>query len=442
MTFAPTRRQGFVSALATLIAAMLIPSVVSAQQAIVPLQLSFSDPGARSMGFGGAFVALADDATAAFANPAGLTQLVRPEISIETRRWDYSSPYTVGGNVQGTPTGAGIDSTSGLRTSASEHQSTGVSFLSIAWPGENLSFALYRHVYGDLEFYGETQGLFSGDGGCCRSRFSDQQMASKLDLVNYGIAAAYRLGEDFDIGLGLVYNDARITATTAEFMWDEDTPESFLAPTSFLPSRSVLTEQMAVKGKEWTVTAGFLWRMSERWRLGGVYREGSDSKLSNQVVAGQLVDFGVPPGEVFAELSGVSASFPDIYGLGLAYRNPDGNLTVSLQLDRIEYSDIPASIPLDDQTIDDATELHIGAEYVFLGTTPIVALRGGVWHDPDHQMYATVEDPYTRAMLPKGNDETHFTAGLGIAMDRFQVDLAVDASDRANTLSVSAIFAF
>jgi hypothetical protein len=43
-----------------------------AQQAIVPLHLSISDPGARSMGFGGAFVALGDDATAAFANPAGL----------------------------------------------------------------------------------------------------------------------------------------------------------------------------------------------------------------------------------------------------------------------------------------------------------------------------------------------------------------------------------
>lgn len=35
-------------------------------------QFSFSNPGARSLGFGGAFVALADDATASFANPAGL----------------------------------------------------------------------------------------------------------------------------------------------------------------------------------------------------------------------------------------------------------------------------------------------------------------------------------------------------------------------------------
>jgi hypothetical protein len=37
------------------------------------------------MGFGGAFVALADDATAAFANPSGLVQLTKPEVSIDVR---------------------------------------------------------------------------------------------------------------------------------------------------------------------------------------------------------------------------------------------------------------------------------------------------------------------------------------------------------------------
>ena len=45
-------------------------------------QFSFPNPGARSMGLGGAFVALADDATAALANPAGLVQLAAPEVSI------------------------------------------------------------------------------------------------------------------------------------------------------------------------------------------------------------------------------------------------------------------------------------------------------------------------------------------------------------------------
>ena len=54
-----------------------------AQGGPTTIQLSFSNPGARSLGFGGAFVALADDATAAFANPAGLAQLTKPELSVE-----------------------------------------------------------------------------------------------------------------------------------------------------------------------------------------------------------------------------------------------------------------------------------------------------------------------------------------------------------------------
>ena len=38
--------------------------------------------GARALGMGGAFIAIADDATAASWNPGGLTQLERPELSL------------------------------------------------------------------------------------------------------------------------------------------------------------------------------------------------------------------------------------------------------------------------------------------------------------------------------------------------------------------------
>ncbi|MDH3434609.1 MAG: hypothetical protein OEM60_12160, partial [Gammaproteobacteria bacterium] len=117
---------GFAGAIAALYG--LLPIVVCAQQAVIPLQLSFSDPGARSMGFGGAFVALADDATSAFANPAGLTQLIRPEFSIEGRHWSHTTPYTTGGRVEGLPTGNGLDSIDGLRLANSSHDSAGLSF--------------------------------------------------------------------------------------------------------------------------------------------------------------------------------------------------------------------------------------------------------------------------------------------------------------------------
>ena len=87
------------------LAALFAAGPVCAQTELPPtFEFSFSNPGARSMGFGGAFAALADDATAAFANPAGLVQLVAPEVSIEGRYWSYSTPYVSGGLIWGTPT--------------------------------------------------------------------------------------------------------------------------------------------------------------------------------------------------------------------------------------------------------------------------------------------------------------------------------------------------
>lgn len=45
------------------------------------------DPGARSSGMGGAFSAIADDPTAVFFNPAGLTQIDRPSIVFSRVNW-------------------------------------------------------------------------------------------------------------------------------------------------------------------------------------------------------------------------------------------------------------------------------------------------------------------------------------------------------------------
>ncbi len=431
-----------VSAVFIGLAVLLLPVRAFAQQAVVPLQLSFSDPGARSAGLGGAFVALADDATAAFANPAGLVQLAKPEISIEVRNWSHSIPYTASGRVEGDPSGQGLDVTAGLVKGESTYDTTGLSFMSLVWPTGDWSFALFRHEYADLEFSGETQGLFGGGSDCCQERWSDQRMYSKQDIVSYGLSTAYRISDSFSIGLGVAYFDVSMDSLTVEHLWDVDSETGFYGPTTFLPERLALTEYLFIDDSDWTFSGGFLWSPTSRWRIGGVYRQGFEVGIGNDIIAGVAVDYGVPPGTVIIQNRDIPAEFPDIFGLGVSYRALEERLTLSLQWDRIEYSSIPQSIGLDDQRIDDADELHFGTEYVFLDSSPVVALRLGAWLDPDHQMYATVVDPYMRAMLPKGDDEWHYTAGLGLATQRFQVDLAADLSDRVNTVSLSAIYNF
>lgn len=424
-----------------LLVALLVPARTSGQEAVVPLQFSFSDPGARSMGFGGAFVALADDATAAFSNPAGLTQLLRPEISIEGRRWSYTSPFTEHGRVENLPSGFGIDTTVGLRTATSEDDLTGLSFLSLVYPKENWSLAFFRHQYANFEFFSETQGLFYAGSDCCQSRYWDQRSQTRMDILSYGLSAAHRISDRFDLGLAVVYYDLSFFSDAEMFLWDEDTIPSVFAPNSYLPERSVFTERIDFHEADWALTAGFLWRLAERFSVGGVFRQAPKIDVGVTLTAGQTVDFGVPPGEVIRQESAM-LELPTLYGFGLAYKSVDGSLTVSFQWDRVEYSNIVDSLKIDDRAIDNVNELHLGAEYVFLDSTPIIAIRFGTWLERDHQMRAISDDLLARALLPRGEDEMHYTAGLGVAMQDFQIDLAMDFAERTDTVSLSAIYNF
>jgi long-subunit fatty acid transport protein len=202
------------------LAALLAAGPVWAQEEIPPtLEFGFSNPGARSMGFGGAFAALADDATAAFANPAGLVQLVEPEVSIEGRSWSYSTPYVSGGRIWGTSTGIGQDSTAGLRTSTSDQDLTGLSFVSFVYPTGRWSFAFYRHLLSNYEFEGTTDGLYSGpwpEWGWHRREFAYQK-AVNLQIVSYSVAGAYQVTESLSLGLAINYFVGDVDLTTGVY---------------------------------------------------------------------------------------------------------------------------------------------------------------------------------------------------------------------------------
>lgn len=108
----------------------LCATTVSAQNAL-PI-MSPPNPGARSLALGGAFVAQADDATAAYSNPAGLVALVRPEISGELRFSIYNDVFE-----------GGFDELSddGVFT---------LGFLSAVYPVGRWSLAMYRNQFATL----------------------------------------------------------------------------------------------------------------------------------------------------------------------------------------------------------------------------------------------------------------------------------------------------
>ena len=436
------------SSLARLLAltAMLAWPACAWGQNVVTLQYNFSNPGARSLGLGGAFVALADDATAAYANPAGLTQLARPEVSIEGRHWSYATTYTEGGRASGAPTGIGIDTVDGIRGGVSEADFTELSFVSFVYPWRRFTFAVYRHQLARFASTFEPQGLFvdrvfppgtrATTSLLGTSRRWDQPGGNDLDVINTGLAVGFRVTDSLSVGLGVSHQDARFTFGSRAFLPDDESVEAFFGANNFLPERLVFESTTRIEGTETSRTLGLLWRLADRWRLGAFHREEFAIHASGFQRAGPAALPGFPD---LLQFEG-SWLFPEVYGAGIAFQSRSGRLTTSLEWDHVGYSENLNNDP--DEGIPDADELHLGGEYVFLERTPVLAVRLGAWLDPDHRIQATIDDALFGALLPPGEDELHFSVGVGVVFGNLQVDFALDLSDPADVASLSAVYSF
>src|SRR5258706_11143834 len=108
-------------ALVILLGAMPILAQSSAE-VNAGIQFNFLNPGASHLGMGGAFIGGADDATAAYANPAGVINILRPEASLEGRLWTYGPSNPESRRGSGAPTRIDIDTISHIRGATTQSQ--------------------------------------------------------------------------------------------------------------------------------------------------------------------------------------------------------------------------------------------------------------------------------------------------------------------------------
>src|SRR5437773_7788330 len=116
-------------------------------------QFSFVNPGARSSGMGNAFVGLADDATAAEANPAGLTILTKPEVSFEYRHVTFDPDKL--NSVNNIPSNIEEVQASSQNNLSPINQAT---FLSFVYPTKAFTFAFSRQ--GAVRLQGSINEVF------------------------------------------------------------------------------------------------------------------------------------------------------------------------------------------------------------------------------------------------------------------------------------------
>lgn len=408
-------------------------------------QFSFSNPGARSLGLGGAFTGLADDATAAFANPAGLTILRTQELAFEARFTSFDTEFVDSG-VVGFSQNQPIDD-SRIMTSRNSESVFQPSYVSWVLPRERFTLAFYYQRLADFESSYRTQGLeieFTVDG-FRRDIFAAN---SRLDynIQNVGAAFGYQLSDDFSVGASVAYSSFEINSSSERV---SDPPFANL-------------QRQSGDDNDVVFTLGTLWRISEQWNLGLAYRTGGEFSYAASNEA-------LPSNQFFPNRIDKVADFdvPDVFSAGIAFRPSDAWL-ITLDVNRIYYSALTDStttlflVP-DDATaairVDDGTEVRLGVEYAFLNMDRPLFLRAGVWRDPDHRLSVpdslagdcgdgmegdvdTFFECLDAVRFGSGDDEMHYSLGIGWAFEKFQIDAAADFSDLVDTYSISGVLRF
>jgi hypothetical protein len=337
----------------------------------------FSNPGARSIALGGAFAAIADDATAAFANPAGLVQILRPEISAELR-------FTAGLFDSGDP----YESANGV---------SGLGFFSYVFPTRNWAFALYAHQVASLEFtYVGSYPLV-------------YPLTRELSVRSFSGATAYQIGDQFSVGAGLsYYRGARESGSSAAAISDND----------------------------WGFNLGILWNAKPAWSIAGFYRQGP--RFETEPVPLQNSGLRRTAHDLKNSVSAPELTFPDEYGVGIAYRPGAGGWTLGFEWDRVGGSVDP--LLLGNRVTSSGNEYHFGAEYAVLRWKPVVAFRAGYWIDSGRRRDVIVDSEVVDTVTTE--TLAHVAFGFGLAFKRFQIDTGVDIYERAVVGSVSIVYSF
>jgi long-chain fatty acid transport protein len=397
------------------------------------LQYNFSNPGARSLRLGGAFNAIADDATAAYSNPAGLINVSRPEVSIEGKSARYTTLFTDHGHGFGEPTGVGNDTVGGIQEGRTEATVRAASFASFVHPARRWAFAVYRHELANFRASFNTRGIFVGDDFLVRAHPTATEIRSKI--VTYATAAAWRIHDDarnrLSIGASVGLSSLELDSSTDRF----DTAGFFGPPAGLL-----FTNVVEGSGSELSATAGVLWRHrlsgTRYLRMGLVYRHGPGFDVQVKAIGAPNTPFEGP-----LETEAATLHVPGIIGGGVALET--GATTISLDVNRVGYSQLIQDVANTFNTRN-GIEVRAGVErtfqYRWRGRPRFMIAGIGAWRDPDHQLAASDPASPLSLIYRRGSPVDHLAGGFSLPISNgVTIDAAFDHSDRQEIFSISAV---
>ena len=401
--------------------ALCLCSAVLAQELEPAVSPSPVGSGARAAGMADAFVAIADDATAASWNPAGLVQLERPEVSFVGSYNSIWEEFSAHDHDE-------VDS-------SHSDDNADLNYLSVVYPlpftaaGRNMTVSLnYQRKYSfDRDFTLEyvypwtidsvIEMDFEQDGG-----LSTVTPAFAMEITNrLSVGAAVNL-----------WRDSFISANG----WKQTTHSEMvteIGPTVYTTTMDKDVEYRDFSGEN--VTVGVLWNVTDKWSVAARY-DTSFTGTARYKEVKTTTDETIPPPpvpqlpvtEVRNERRHIK--FPSTIALGAAFRAND-RLTVSADLTRTDWDDFYVrdaegnrSSLVDASNLKEGHEFHathtirLGAEYAFIPKQPdermdyLWTARGGLFYD---------QEP------AKGEPDDFYGFALGcglLAHQRVNIDLA------------------
>ena len=375
------------------------------QRVEIPSSLNPVGSGARALGMGGAFIAIADDATAASWNPGGLIQLETPEISLVGASFNRSE-----------------DNSFGVSPEASGEQSIfeeRINYLSAAYPftlwGHNMIVSLnYQNLYDftrDWSFSLTEQSEITS-----LTQNIDYQQEGGLSAT--GIAYGMQITPQFSFGFTLNFWEDGIYNND----WEQTTRQQGSGTVLGNPFtfESITSDKYSFSG--FNINLGILWNITNKLTLGAVFKTPFEADLKHEST---FVSSGHPEGNSSNSNSYIedeTLDMPMSYGIGIAYRFSD-QFTLSADVYRTEWGNFiltdskgndtspTTGQPISESDIGPTHQVRIGGEYLFIKPKHLIPLRGGVFYDP-----APAEG--------SPDDYFGFSLGTGISYGRFIFDIA------------------
>ncbi len=344
----------------------------------IPSSFNPVGSGARALGMGGAFIAVADDATAASWNPGGLTQLKNPECSVVGAFYHRGEDLTFGTN----PEADGSHSIS----------DSNINYLSASYPFEafnhNMIVSLsYQHLYDfnrewgfPLKHYADLSPPGSGIPSMPITMDDDWEYQSSGSLSAIGLSYGIRIIPELSVGFTLNFWDDDLTPNN----WEEKYRRIRSGTINGAPYTE--TEEYTKNEKHsldgFNFNLGMLWRINYKWTLGAVFKSPFKADVEHRFQENSESD-----------IRDEELEMPMSYGIGIVYNISD-NFSVSGDVYKTEWSDcvyknadgeeISPITGGSASAVDPTHQIRIGGEYRFINKEKeyLIPVRAGIFYDP------------------------------------------------------------